>query len=239
MQTTRRHFGSVACSTVTSLLLVGCVLLVGACDSERKTVTRQYSADPITAWVVDADTGAPINGANVVAAWIMKAGLQDNTTIYVNVLEAVTDESGKFSFSAWGPKAVTERGEIFTSAPAITIFKSGYQLAGGGNMGTMQVAPLHMSSYWDGRTFRLQRFQGTAEEYAEYLGLYLQTTINSFLRNGCHDKSIPRFLIAVDQQSQVFEKQNIPSRLARLQHLSDSFASTCGPVYERIREMRR
>jgi hypothetical protein len=62
-----RQFALAASSL--SLLLAGTSL----------TGCTVYSADPITATVVDADTGAPIEGVNVVAAWELGASWVTST----------------------------------------------------------------------------------------------------------------------------------------------------------------
>ena len=66
---------------------------------------RVYYADPIKARVVDAATGTPVEGVNVLAAWQAKGGLEGGNIMgYVKVMEDVTDANGEFSFPGWGPK---------------------------------------------------------------------------------------------------------------------------------------
>jgi len=199
--------------------------------------TRSFSADAITAYVVDADTGEPIAGANVLATWVMKSGLENNTTNYAMVMEAVSDSSGKFTFPAWGPKNVSARGQITDLAPLITIFKSGYRLGGGANR-IDKPAPFHMSSEWDGKTFKLNRFEGTADQYTDYLESYLIGDIESLLRNGCHAMSFLQFLRALDVLSKELRTQQVHRRLPDAQSLSDSFANRCGPIAQYIRQVR-
>ena len=87
----------------------------------------QYSADPIEAWVVDAETNQPIEGAIVVAHWELKGGLEGGNVMgQVMVMEAVTDDKGKFNFPAWGPKWHIGWGGLGDSDPELLLFKSGY-----------------------------------------------------------------------------------------------------------------
>ena len=59
-----------------------------------------YSADEITATVVDADTNVPLEGVNVVAAWIVRGGVNFGATVgYINVMETVFEQGWQVSFS--------------------------------------------------------------------------------------------------------------------------------------------
>src|SRR5947209_3399798 len=83
-----------------TLLIALCILVLTGCY-------QIYSAEPITATVVDADTKEPLEGVVVVAHWEMKGGLEGgNVEGEVMIMEAVTDAQGKFHFPAWGPKKV-------------------------------------------------------------------------------------------------------------------------------------
>jgi len=220
--------------TILATLAVLLIAVVAGCDWYG---TRSFSADAITAYVVDADTGEPVAGANVLATWVMKSGLENNTTNYAMVMEAVSDASGKFTFPAWGPKSVSVRGQITDLAPLITIFKSGYKLGGGANR-LDKPAPFHMTSDWDGKTFKLNRFEGTADQYADYLETYLIGDVESLLRNGCHAMSFLQFLRALDLLSRELKTKQVHTRLTDAQSLSDSFANRCGPVVQQIRQAK-
>src|SRR5258708_16141131 len=64
-----------------------------------------YSAEATEGWVADAETGKPIEGVIVVAHWRITGGLEGGTPINeLKILETVTDEIGRYSFPAWGPK---------------------------------------------------------------------------------------------------------------------------------------
>jgi hypothetical protein len=58
-----------------------------------------YGAQPITAKVVDADTGQPWRGI-VVAHWILKFGLKGSSGMDMKLTESVTDRDGQFFFPA-------------------------------------------------------------------------------------------------------------------------------------------
>ena len=87
-----------------------------------------YSADAISARVVDAETLKPLEGVNVVAAWKVKGGLEGGNVVgYTNVLEAVTTKDGVFTFPSWGPRLNMYFGRVRLEAPQLLFFKSGYR----------------------------------------------------------------------------------------------------------------
>lgn len=233
----RRHAGHPRKKGVLYAVLATC-LFAAACDFGGRPV-QYFGADAITARVVDSDSGAPVADAKVIAAWGLLSGLDSNPRGYVTVLEAVTDANGRFQIPAWGPKASNERGVIDSSAPVLTIFKSGYAIGMGGNARKLDDSPLHMTSEWNGKELKLKRFVGTADEYAGHLYSTLTFRLESLQRYGCHATSVPKFLLAVDRQSHEFDAQRTTKRIMDLEYLSNSFANTCGPIAALVREAGR
>jgi hypothetical protein len=126
-----------------------------------------YSAEAIEGWVVDAGTGKPIDGVVVVAHWQLKGGFEGGTPIAeLQILEAVTDSSGRYYFPAWGPK-FSLTGNLRSESPEILMFAPGYKFLGLSN----QWYEGRDSSKFDynKKTVRLERFKGTLAEYAESL----------------------------------------------------------------------
>ena len=102
-----------------TLLCVG----TGACAD------LYYTIAPIEAWVVDAETGVPIEGAVVTANWQL-VGFGFDTggrkLGQLEVMETVTDKAGRFSFP--GFTKVNISGNVLREEdPQILIFKSGYR----------------------------------------------------------------------------------------------------------------
>jgi hypothetical protein len=126
-----------------------------------------YSADPITARVVDADTGTPLAGVNVVAAWRIEGGMNYGATVgYMNVMETVTDKDGNFDFPGWGPRPNMHFGKIFLEAPALMFYKAGYRFNAMGNRGGVSAkAPSHMASTWNHETIALKRLSASGAEH--------------------------------------------------------------------------
>ena len=83
------------------------ILLISGCNAE------------MTGTVVDAETGAPIEGAVVLVEWTVTKGVPGMTaTEKYKVLEKVTDKEGKVSIS--------EVLDPLANPPRITIYKKGY-----------------------------------------------------------------------------------------------------------------
>jgi hypothetical protein len=185
-----RQFALAASSL--SLLLAGTVL----------TGCTVYSADPITATVVDADTGAPIEGVNVVAAWELQGSWNYGDAVgYVNVLESVTDGNGHFSFPSWGPR-VANRGKVRLSAPALYIFKSGYRFGVYENNGPSTVnAPSKLVSDWAGKSLKLKPFVGSPKELVESYVFLTSVAIHDLDKNG-RIADVPKFICSIAQENQ-------------------------------------
>ena len=136
-----------------TMAVIGCCLLVSACGF--------YTADEITATVVDADTKEPIAGVNVIAEWVVEGGFSLHSTEilgYMNVMETVTDQNGRFHFPGWGPRPNFHFGAVFQQAPLLVFFKPGYEYAGADNYGkSLTAAPRRMTSDWDGKTISMRR----------------------------------------------------------------------------------
>lgn len=87
-----------------------------------------YTAAPIEAWVMDAETNQPIEGAVVVANWQLVVGSLDGQRYkgQLEVKEAVTDKTGRFYFEGF-TKANPMLYELRNEDPKIIIFKPGYE----------------------------------------------------------------------------------------------------------------
>ena len=103
--------------------MVIAALLVSACGSPY------YTSDPIEAWVVDAETGQPIEGAVVTANWQLVAASLDTggrKVRQLEVFETVTDKEGRFHFPGF-TRINFSLDELREEDPQILIFKAGYR----------------------------------------------------------------------------------------------------------------
>lgn len=215
--------------------LVGAISLVAnACGF----FSPGYSADPITAWVVDAETGKPIEGVSVVASWELLGGMFESQTVgFLKVMETVSDSSGKFSFPGWGPGPMWTLDLLEDGTPVLQFFKSGYSFHSVRNLGVVQRAPRHMQSSWNGKTIKLQRFNGSLEDYSWELDLSLAIHIDFLLsKTDCGWKAIPKFLWAADQQDQIFTANKTRYNLGGLKHWSDRYSNQCGSLKTYVEE---
>jgi len=171
-----------------------------------------YSADPITATVVDADTGAPIEGVNVVAAWELAGGINDGAVVgYANLMETITDKNGYFHFSNWGPR-LTPYGKVRLNAPVILLFKSGYRFVEFANNGRAGAnASPKLKSDWDGKSVSMKRFVGTATQYEESF-LNLRVAISNLEKN--HKLAeIPEFMCSLLTQRAILAAEGVRDAL--------------------------
>lgn len=181
-----------------------------------------YSAEEITAHVIDAESGKGIAGANIVAAWEVYGGLENgNIEGYLKVMEAVTDESGAFYFPEWGPRPNMNFGSIRNyAAPIIMVFRRGYQYRAVGNNGESGArAPSKMKSDWNGKTIALQAFRGSAAEYkASFIQLHTDASI--LLEQG-HVPDLPDFFCALALQDEALGLQGVANSLYSFRRLRD------------------
>lgn len=126
--------GSRPSANVVPNHLRSCVLFAVLCLQACATI---YSAKPITATVVDAESGEPLEGVNVVAHWVMHDPAWRSAGD-LELMEAVTNKEGKFHIPGWGPRAIPSDLPMGTRLgnddPGLILFKSGYKVAGLSNM---------------------------------------------------------------------------------------------------------
>ena len=151
-----------------------------------------YSAREIHGQVVDAKTGQPIEGAVVVAQWILfQIGSGHGPRL--QIFETVTDKAGNYAFPAWGPKPHSPFTELDREDPQILIFKSGYDPRSLYN--SKDRSGSVRFSEWDGRTVKLTQAKHSLEDQAFRL--------SSFYGNLEHGNSnedwrnYPRMLLAL------------------------------------------
>ena len=160
-----------------------------------------YSASPIEAWVVDAETSQPLEGVIVTANWQLVTGSLGGGEIpkgQLVVMESVTDKNGRLYFEGW-TKTNFSTGELRNQDPYIVMFKPAYQFYGFlSNYSPGRVfLGLHRKSALGGQTIRLARFTGTLEAYADHLSAYdnLHNVVDD-----CEWKRIPRMILALSEE---------------------------------------
>jgi len=201
-----------------------------------------YRAEPIEAWVVDAETAQPIEGVVVTANWELEIGtVGGNVPVgQLMVVEAVTDQSGRFYFPAWGPKSVPPElphplkspPHLVTRDPQLLLFKSGYRW--------LELANYPLANYntdslrksdWNGKTIKMERFKGDLKEYAKHFDFFDPR----FIREDCNWKNVPKMVLAIDKQRQLFTQNGISTPLLSinsLEGMSPRDKQRCGSALE-------
>jgi hypothetical protein len=203
-----------------------------------------YYAKPTAATVVDAETGEPLEGVNVVAHWAVLSvtgrGAGD-----LELTEAVTDKDGKFYIPGWGPKSLDSdlpRGSrLGKDAPALTFFKSGYLVRSVGN----NLQPLHLSdpsdtgpsvrySDWEGKTIKLEKFKGDLERYAS-AAERAPGSMNQAIP--CGWKRVPRVYVALMKEKERLDRLGVRNYLPSMGHMELYFKNAkCGSAKEFFKE---
>lgn len=188
------------------LLLIASFLSFQACSNT-------YSAKPIEAWVVDAETKQPLEGVIVAAQWQLRYGWEGGGAYPLTVMEAVTDKNGRFYFPAWGPKSIPEHlpseARLKDWDPAMVLYKKDYTYLMLTNDRPIRSMSGHGSltrtSEWDGKTISLAKFRGPLEAYE--LNVILFTSfVDSIVRDtrDCIWALAPRLIGALAEEEQRF-----------------------------------
>lgn len=221
---------SVACARLSVCFAVALVLSCAGC-------VRLYSAEPIEAWVVDAETGKPVEGVVVTANWQSEIHTMGGRIPgeQVTILEAVADAQGRFHFPSWGPKLST-KGVIQEKSPQLLLFKPGYEYVLVTN--SIGADPKHewtRSTAWIPRQIGMRKQAGQPADYAKRLS-GLSSTLGSVLkrdRGSCDWQKVPEMLRALDRQDTVFQRLSISplSLVASLKANDKSFVDRgCGSI---------
>lgn len=178
-----------------SLLLSG--LLIWVLPACATPLT--YSAKEIRGQIVDAETNQPIEGAIIVAQWVLfhigpgHGGHKSR----IHVHETITDRDGNYVIPEWGPKVRPPMTELHHRDPQLSIFKSGYEPMGVSNelVSTVRPDSLRVSD-WDGKVIKLKPTKENLEDYALRLSSFYSGLVES-MRDKDEWKKYPRMTLAV------------------------------------------
>jgi hypothetical protein len=190
-----------------------------------------YQFDPIEAWVVDAETGKPIEGAVVTANWELVKGSLDGPRYFgqLEVKETVTDKNGRFYFDGFS-KEDTSGAELRDSDPQIIVFKAGYEFQRFVNTyqdGGAGLKKLRRTAAVNGKTVRLEKLVLYPKSIdGAYFGL------NSRLErliDDCHWRKIPNAIAMMDKEDRRLRALNISTSLIAMHH-AESLEKKCGSI---------
>ena len=175
-------------------------------------VTYQFA--PIEAWVVDAETGAPIEGAVITANWELVKGGFDGPRYFgqLEIRETVTDKNGRFFFAGFS-KNDSSGAELRESDPQILIFKAAYEFQRFTNDyidGGAGLKKLERTAAVNGKTVRLSK-QNLDKERLYVSHSRLVRTGLDFVRKtmphkneieSCYWQIIPQMILETRKQEQ-------------------------------------
>jgi hypothetical protein len=183
------------------LSIIASVVTLPAC------VTRlTYTAEPMEAKVIDADTKEPLEGVIVVANWQLETGTAGGNypAGQLMVMEAVTDKAGKFSFPGFGPKTVWDS-FLIDKDPELLLFKSGYNYLRLTNPydSTRELRTHSIRrSVWNGKSIELKPFKGPLAEYKRHFDDWNTDLdqIVSWNPKECNWKKLPEAILATERE---------------------------------------
>jgi len=143
-----------------------------------------YWAESIHGRVVDAETGAPIEGAVVVADWKLYSGGVGHGGHRDSLLVEATQTStaGDFSFGKWGPK-MRPAWTALDDAPRIVVLKRSYEIFNQWN--DEDSNGFVRRSDANGQTIKLTRSTASAEKrLSDLRWLLLISPLPDLLRRG-------------------------------------------------------
>lgn len=164
---------------------------------------NQYSAEPISGRVIDAETRKPLSDVTVVAQWILEGGIHYDRVGILNIAEAVTDQEGRYRLAGWGPIQRPEIGQLDTRDPQIVFFKPGYQptmLSNYGKFGPARYEAEVRTSYWNEKDVSLEKSLDTPKDYAWQVSVGLSNLSEAYSGKGCWAKKIPRAVKVFDKE---------------------------------------
>jgi len=173
-----------------------------------------YSAKEIRGKIVDAETGQPLGGVNIVAQWQLDPTWVGDSNASLHVAEAVTDQDGDFYFPKWGPITLPLFADFGEGRdPLLSIFKSGYdvEFLDNGIISDTRHRAIPLGNFkWNGATTKLRRWNGSLRDY------WWRVNAMSGGLPG-EDKAwraYPRMVLALLKEQQRLKEQGAPGGLA-------------------------
>ena len=170
----RRDVNALLSTSALTLVLVAVLVWPVAAAPEQPCevvpMPCTFEGMPFKLTVIDAETRKPLADVHALAEWqIHGAGGRLNGPLMV--LDAASGPDGALAFPGWGPVDGSVMGLGIGRDPIITLFKSGYKALVINNAdppGTLETQRVRRF-YQDGRTYELEPFRGTDEEWIHEL----------------------------------------------------------------------
>lgn len=202
-----------------------------------------YTASPIDARVVDAQTGQPVAGASIIANWQLVTGSLDGERKrgQLEVKETTTDAEGRFHFDGF-TKPNPTLGELRDQDPQILIFKPGYRpkrITNDYGTRTPVLIGATRASQANGTTIGLQRYAADPAEERQTAYEHFKIDVEPIIAD-CQWKKIPNALLAMTRERERI-KSVAPGKYVDLPTIStaDGFAQRCGSATDYFKAMQR
>lgn len=171
-----------------------------------------YFSSSIETWVVDAETGKPIEGVVTVAHWELEGW--HGATGQLLVMEAITDENGHFYFPWWIRLYFPLRGHLVNHDPRLLLFKNGYEHKELQNWpySNYNRTPFRHSD-WNGKTVKMEKVSGDLTRKIEDFASF-NRSLHSILRHDgdeCLWKKFPKTLKVIKKQDSIFDSSGYKS----------------------------
>ncbi len=233
------------------------LLLAILFGSALQGCTTSYGAKPIEARVVDANTGRPLEGVIINAKWELNFGWEYGSYYDMKVMEAVTDQNGRFSFPAWGPEPIPSQlpwnARMQNGDPVMTFFKGGYiplRLRNEREEWHRFSGPRIRTSEWNGKTIELKKFDENFKYslpgYAAMVNGLVDSGLSYSVSGGyiCDWMKTPRMLVAmlkeVDRINEQDKSHTISNTISSKYIINEfelsSLQNGCGSTKEFLKE---
>jgi hypothetical protein len=195
-----------------------------------------YSAKPISATVINADTGQPLEGVNVVVTWEleyvkMEFGYSESRGAgLMTQMEAVTGSDGRFRIPGWGPAPVPSdlpaRSMLSPMQPSIRLFKSGYRTHAVGNQwdgsylsNPFYKGPAQRASDFDGKTIALTPLPEKINDFDWWI--LVNPSLSKLMVWDCSWETIPKYLRSLIKERERIVKQSPRANVSHLPRIDD------------------
>lgn len=228
--------------------IVSCLWVVALTCGQAEGHPPAYSAEAIELTVVDAETGQPLEGVNIVAHWELDDRYADDPGVPINmgghkrqlmILEQVTDKQGHCVFPAWGPTPRPAGWILTFFDPELLVFKSGYDYEPLSNQAQSKFneAPVRRSD-WNKKAVKLKK-DGPLSKFS-LRALEGRLSFAFYGPGICQWKKIPRMLVALDQHSDRMHadqgRKDIKGEHPKIMRWQGKSSSPqCGPMLEFLR----
>lgn len=178
------------------LISISLPILLGACATP-------YFAKEIRGKVVDADSGEPLGGVNVVAKWDYHSPVTGHGSTFLYLTETVTGDDGSYVIPSLGPTLLPPLANFWGGHdPRMLIFKREYAPA---FLSNDLVSPENIhkrkppvgDTKWNGQTIKLKKWQGSLERYWDELS----SLCNELPHNTKQEwRQYPHILLAIKKE---------------------------------------